>query len=161
MKPATKPQTEHAPPAGIARASGPLSIGDAARLSGVSARMIRHYEQIGLLAPAQRGLSGYRQYGDADLHTLRFIQQARQLGFGIAQIATLLDLWRDRERPSAEVKSLALAHIAELDTRIGELQRMRATLSALSHACHGDDRPECPILEGLAASGPSHIHERQ
>jgi Cu(I)-responsive transcriptional regulator len=127
-----------------------MNIGEAARTSGVSAKMIRHYEQIGLLPEAQRSFSGYRQYVEKDLHTLRFIRQARQLGFGIAQIATLLDLWRDRERPSAEVKALAQSHIDELDARIGELQRMRATLAQLSRACHGDDRPDCPILDGLA-----------
>lgn len=128
----------------------PLNIGDAARATGVSAKMIRHYEEIGLLPAAQRSFSGYRQYGDSDLHSLRFIRQARLLGFSIAQIGTLLDLWRDRDRPSAEVKALARAHIEELDARIGELQRMRATLAALSHACHGDQRPDCPILDGLA-----------
>jgi MerR family copper efflux transcriptional regulator len=127
-----------------------MNIGDAARATGVSAKMIRHYEQIGLLPEAQRSFSGYRQYGDKDLHTLRFIRQARQLGFGIPQIATLLDLWRNRDRPSAEVKALAQSHIGELDARIAELQRMRATLAALSHACHGDERPDCPILDGLA-----------
>ncbi len=127
-----------------------MNIGEAARATRVSAKMIRHYEQIGLLPAAQRSLAGYRQYGANDLHTLRFIRQARQLGFGIARITTLLDLWRDHERPSAEVKSLAQAHIEELDARIGELQRMRTALASLSQACHGDDRPECPILDGLA-----------
>ena len=127
-----------------------MNIGEASRASGISAKMIRHYEEIGLLPAAQRSFSGYRQYGDNDLHTLRFIRQARLLGFGISQIETLLDLWRDRGRPSAEVKALAKAHIDELDARIAELKRMRATLAALSHACHGDDRPDCPILEGIA-----------
>lgn len=132
-----------------------MNIGEVARATGVSARMIRHYEQIGLLPPAQRSMSGYRRYGPSDLHTLRFIQQARQLGFGIGQIGLLLDLWRDRQRPSAEVKALAQAHIGELDAKIAEMQRMRATLASLSEACHGDDRPDCPILEGLAGPQPT------
>lgn len=144
MKPATKSLPDE-PAAG-----SPLNIGEAARATGVSAKMIRHYEDIGLLAPAQRSLSGYRQYTDTDLHTLRFVRQARQLGFGIAQIATLLDLWRNRQRPSAEVKALASAHLQALDTRIEELLQMRATLATLADACHGDDRPQCPILERLA-----------
>lgn len=131
----------------------PMNIGEAARATRVSARMIRHYEQVGLLRPAQRSLAGYRQYDANDLHTLRFVRQARQLGFGIAQITTLLDLWRDSKRPSAEVKTLAQRHIAELDARIGELERMRATLALLANACHGNERPECPILDGLAG-GP-------
>lgn len=154
MKPATKsPAADgatHAKQPATSAVGRPLNIGEAARASGVSARMIRHYEQTGLLPEAQRSMSGYRQYGPSDLHTLRFIQQARQLGFGIGQIAVLLDLWRDRDRPSAEVKALAQSHIAELDEKIAEMQQMRATLAALSHACHGDDRPDCPILEGLA-----------
>jgi Cu(I)-responsive transcriptional regulator len=156
VKQATRSQPESLSQAGMPRSEiragrrSPLNIGDAARATGVSAKMIRHYEEIGLLPAAQRSFSGYRQYGDSDLHSLRFIRQARLLGFGIAQIGTLLDLWRDRDRPSAEVKALAHAHIEELDARICELQRMRATLAALSHACHGDERPDCPILDGLA-----------
>ncbi|MFP5406868.1 MAG: Cu(I)-responsive transcriptional regulator, partial [Gammaproteobacteria bacterium] len=122
--------------------------------TGVSAKMIRHYEQIGLLRAAQRSLAGYRQYDVNDLHTLRFVRQARQLGFGIAQIATLLDLWRDGDRPSAEVKALAQRHIDELDARIAELERMRATLASLADACHGNERPDCPILDGLAGQTP-------
>ena len=133
-----------------------MNIGEAARATGVSAKMIRHYEQIGLLPAAERSLAGYRQYGPNDLHTLRFIRQARALGFGIAKIATLLDLWRDNERPSAEVKALAQSHIAELETRIDELERMRESLASLARACHGDERPECPILEGLSGEpGPA------
>lgn len=128
----------------------PMSIGQASRATGVSAKMIRHYEEIGLLAPAQRSFSGYRQFSETDLHSLRFIRQARQLGFGMAQIRTLLDLWRDRSRSSSEVKALAQLHIAELDARIAELRAMRASLAELSQACHGDDRPDCPILDGLA-----------
>jgi MerR family copper efflux transcriptional regulator len=158
VKQATKSSPERRPASGVEGQeppeSWPVNIGEAARLTGVSAKMIRHYEQIGLLTAAQRSFSGYRLYSEPDLHTLRFVRQARQLGFGINQIATLLDLWRDRGRPSAEVKALAQAHIDELDARIAELQRMRATLAALAHACHGDDRPDCPILEGLAGLTP-------
>jgi len=127
-----------------------MNIGQASQATGVSAKMIRHYEEIGLLPAAQRSFSGYRQYSQADLHTLRFVRQARQLGFGIAQIAVLLDLWRDRGRPSGEVKALAESHIRELDARIAELRSMRATLASLAEACHGDHRPDCPILDGLA-----------
>jgi MerR family copper efflux transcriptional regulator len=144
VKPATKSRPEAEAPA------GPLNIGQASRDTGVSAKMIRHYEEIGLLPPAQRSFSGYRQFSNADLHTLRFIRQARLLGFGMAQIRTLLDLWRNQARPSAEVKALAESHIGELDERIAELRRMRATLASLAHACHGDHRPVCPILQGLA-----------
>lgn len=144
MKPATISRPEPA---------GPLNIGQAARATGVSAKMIRHYEEIGLLPPAPRSFSGYRQFSDADLHTLRFIRQARQLGFGMDQIRTLLDLWRDQSRPSGEVKALAESHIVALDQRIAELRRMRATLATLAHACHGDHRPDCPILDGLAGDG--------
>lgn len=144
------PATTSAPE--VPAVASPLTIGQAALASGVSAKMIRHYEDIGLLPPARRNFSGYRQYTATDLHTLRFIRQARQLGFGIAQIATLLDLWRNRQRPSAEVKALASSHLRELDVRIAELQQMRATLATLAEACHGDERPQCPILERLAGS---------
>jgi len=157
VKPVTTPRPEAAAPAargdgGSASPgpAGPLNIGQASRATGVSAKMIRHYEEISLLSPAQRSFSGYRQFSDADLHTLRFIRQARQLGFGMARIRTLLDLWRNQARPSSEVKALAESHIDELDERIAELRRMRATLASLAHACHGDHRPDCPILDGLA-----------
>lgn len=130
--------------------AAPMNIGQASRATGVSAKMIRHYEEIGLLAPAQRSFSGYRQFSEADLHSLRFIRQARQLGFGMARIRTLLDLWRDRSRSSSEVKALAQLHIAELDSRIAELRAMRSSLAELAEACHGDERPDCPILDGLA-----------
>lgn len=129
-----------------------MNIGEAARHSGVSAKMIRHYEGIGLIAKAVRTDSGYRTYSDRDVHTLRFIRQARNLGFSIKQIEQLLGLWRNQRRPSSKVKALAQEHIAELDARIAELEAMKRTLATLAEHCHGDDRPECPILDGLAAS---------
>jgi len=126
-----------------------LNIGQAAEASGVSAKMIRHYEEIGLMAGVPRTASGYRLYRDADIHTLRFIRRARDLGFSIEQIRELLGLWRNRRRSSAEVKRLAGARLAELDERIAQLQAMRRTLAALMRDCHGDARPDCPILEDL------------
>ncbi|MFZ1908057.1 MAG: Cu(I)-responsive transcriptional regulator [Burkholderiales bacterium] len=130
-----------------------MNIGEAAKHSGVSAKMIRHYEEIGLIPKAARTYSGYRTYAGNDVHTLRFIRQARSLGFSIKQIEQLLGLWRNQRRPSSKVKALAQEHMAELDARIAELQAMKRTLHALSAHCHGDDRPECPILDGLAAPG--------
>ena len=133
-----------------------MNIGEAAKASGVSAKMIRHYESIGLTPSAARTGSGYRVYSANDVHTLRFIRQARDLGFSLADLDRLLRLWRDRGRASADVKALATAHMAELDRKIAELQAMRRTLEHLAKACHGDDRPDCPILEELAApaAGP-------
>ena len=133
----------------------PMNIGNAARVSGVSAKMIRHYEDIGLIPRARRTDSGYRMYMGNDVHTLRFIRQARSLGFSIKQIEELLNLWRDQRRPSSKVKALALAHVAELDERIRELEAMKQTLQELAAHCHGDDRPECPILDRLAAPSPA------
>ena len=132
-----------------ARADGLHEIGAAAALSGVSAKMIRHYEAIGLVPPAARTFAGYRLYADADVHRLRFIRRARGLGFSIRQIEALLGLWNDRSRASADVKRLALAHAAELEARIAEMQAMQRTLHDLARRCHGDGRPECPILDGL------------
>lgn len=129
-----------------------LNIGNAARSSGVTAKMIRHYEQIGLIRKAVRTGAGYRLYTGNDVHTLRFIRQARSLGFSIEQIRQLLSLWQDQRRPSRKVKALALAHVAELDGRIRELEAMKRILQELATHCHGDERPECPILERLAAS---------
>ncbi|WP_284620490.1 Cu(I)-responsive transcriptional regulator [Aquabacterium humicola] len=126
-----------------------MNIGEAAKTTGVSAKMIRHYESIGLLPEAARTESGYRQYGDKDINTLRFIRHSRDLGFSLEQIRTLLGLWRDRRRPSRQVKALAQAHIDELDAKLRELQAMKATLAHLVHCCHGDDRPDCPIIETL------------
>lgn len=128
-----------------------MNIGEAARATGVSQRMIRHYEGIGLIPPPVRKDSGYRDYGTADLHRLNFIRRARDLGFSIAEIRTLLALWRDRARASADVKALALSHAAALQEKAEELQAMRRTLLSLAAHCHGDDRPECPILAELEA----------
>ncbi|WP_322009695.1 Cu(I)-responsive transcriptional regulator [Paraburkholderia sp. J12] len=127
-----------------------MNIGEAARESGVTAKMIRYYESVGLLAPKGRTESGYRVYGVEEVHALRFIRQARRLGFLVDDIRRLLALWHDRSRASAEVKSIALAHVTELNHRIAELTQMRDTLGHLAAHCHGDDRPDCPILEQLA-----------
>ncbi|MBI1422132.1 MAG: Cu(I)-responsive transcriptional regulator [Gammaproteobacteria bacterium] len=127
-----------------------MNIGQAAQASGVSAKMIRHYESIGLIARADRTGSGYRIYSSTDLHLLTFIKQARNLGFSIDQIRELLNLWQNKRRSSRKVKELATSHIQELDERIRELQDIRQALSHLARHCHGDDRPECPILDGLA-----------
>lgn len=129
-----------------------MNIGEAAAASGVSAKMIRHYEDIGLVAKAKRTSANYRRYSGSDVHTLRFIKQARSLGFSIEQIQHLLGLWNDHRRPSRKVKELALAHVQELEQRIQELQDMKQTLERLAKHCHGDDRPDCPILERLAAA---------
>lgn len=127
-----------------------MNIGDAAKASGVSAKMIRHYETIGLFPQPDRTDSGYRQYDASDLHTLRFIRRARDLGFSLEDIKELLALWQNRRRPSRQVKALAEAHIQELERKLHELQAMKATLEHLVHCCHGDDRPDCPILETLS-----------
>lgn len=127
-----------------------MNIGTAARASGVSAKMIRYYEEIGLLRPADRTASGYRVYGPRELHTLRFIRRSRGLGFSVPQIATLLALWQDKERSSAEVKAIATDHVAGLDAKIAELVSIRDTLKHLAGCCHGDERPDCPILDDLA-----------
>ncbi|AUN33472.1 Cu(I)-responsive transcriptional regulator (plasmid) [Niveispirillum cyanobacteriorum] len=127
-----------------------MNIGEVAAATGVSAKMIRHYECIGLIKPALRTVAGYRVYAEADIHSLRFIRHARDLGFALEDIDALLRLWGDRERSSCEVKKLALDHIATLDRKIAELQVMRASLTDLADRCQGDDRPHCPILEGLA-----------
>ncbi len=128
-----------------------MNISQAAVASGVSAKMLRHYEAIGLMPKAKRTSSNYRNYTDGDVHTLRFIRTARDLGFAIDDIRALLALWRDRQRPSREVKRLAERHAQELRTRITELEAMLAALEHLARHCHGDERPECPILEGLEA----------
>uniref|UniRef100_UPI000E64F6C1 Cu(I)-responsive transcriptional regulator n=1 Tax=Dongia deserti TaxID=2268030 RepID=UPI000E64F6C1 len=127
-----------------------MTIGQAAKSSAISAKMIRHYESIGLLPKAQRTESGYRLYDDNDVHTLRFIQRARSLGFPLETIRTLLALWRNRRRSSSHVKDLAERHIADLERKIAEMQSMVRSLKHLAHHCHGDDRPECPILDDLA-----------
>ena len=130
--------------------SGPFNIGEAAARSGVSAKMVRHYESLGLLPRISRTDAGYRQYTDNDVHTLRFIRRARDLGFATPEIAALLQLWRNKRRSSAEVKRIALKHVNDLDQRIAALQSMQRTLQHLAHGCHGDQRPDCPILDDLA-----------
>lgn len=128
-----------------------MNIGQAAQASAVSAKMIRHYESLGLLPPAPRTDAGYRQYDEATVHTLRFIRRARDLGFGLEEIEKLLGLWRNRRRSSAEVKRIATEHVADLQRRIDEMRAMQRTLQQLAHCCHGDERPDCPILDDLAA----------
>ena len=126
-----------------------MRIGEVSKASGISERMIRHYEKIGLMPPAPRRDSGYRDYGERDIHTLRFIGRARDLGFSIEEIRKLLELWNDRTRASADVKALALARAAELKRKERELHEMRRSLEHLAACCHGDDRPECPIIDDL------------
>ena len=130
-----------------------MVIGEAARASGVSAKMVRYYESIGLVPTAARTEGGYRLYGEREVETLRFIRRARDLGLSMERIKLLVGLWHDRERPSREVKRIAQAHVAELRAKIVELSGMVATLQELADACHGDQRPECPILRDLAAGG--------
>ncbi len=130
-----------------------MNIGEAASASGVSAKMIRHYEDTGLIPRVSRTDAGYRIYGERDVHLLRFIRQARQLGFSMAQVADLIGLWLDQSRSSRKVKQLAQTHITELDQRISELQTMKATLEQLAQDCHGDNRPDCPILDALGGNG--------
>jgi MerR family gold-responsive transcriptional activator of gol and ges genes len=133
-----------------------MNIGKAAAASGVSAKMIRYYESIDLLAAARRTEAGYRFYTDEDVHVLRFIRRARDLGFSLADIGELLALWQDQGRASADVKGIALAHVAALERKIAELQGMADTLRTLAAHCHGDARPDCPILTDLDAAGRSH-----
>ena len=128
-----------------------MTIGDTAKASGVNAKLIRYYESIGLIPEAGRTASGYRVYSGTDVNVLRFIKRARTLGFGIERIQKLVGLWQDRSRCSSEVKRIALQHIDELDAKIAELQAMRDTLHELADACHGDERPECPILKDLSS----------
>jgi Cu(I)-responsive transcriptional regulator len=133
-------------------AAWPVNIGEAARLSGVSAKMVRHYESLGLLPKVTRTDSGYRQYSEAEVHTLRFIKRARDLGFSMEEIDELVGLWQNRRRASANVRRIAQKHAGELAQRIAQMQEMQRTLQHLIHCCHGDERPECPILEELARS---------
>lgn len=126
-----------------------MNIGEAARASGVSAKMIRYYEETGLIPPAGRTGSGYRTYGPREVQILRFVRRARDLGFPMEKVSDLLALWHDRERASADVKRLAESQVEALDVRIREMQEMKATLQHLVHACAGDDRPDCPILDDL------------
>jgi len=126
-----------------------MNIGQAAAASGVSAKMIRHYEGVGLLPESRRSAAGYRQYTDSEVGTLRFIRHSRDLGFSIEQIRELLGLWQNRRRPSRQVRALAQAHLQELDQKLRELHAMKASLEHLVQCCQGDDRPECPIIESL------------
>ncbi|MFA6041416.1 MAG: Cu(I)-responsive transcriptional regulator [Methylophilus sp.] len=126
------------------------NIGQAAKTSGISAKMIRHYEEVGLLPVASRTFTGYRTYNHQDVHMLRFIRHSRDLGFSIKQIADLLSLWRDINRPSSKVKQLATEHIEMLNQKIQELNAMKSELTRLVSCCHGDERPDCPILDELA-----------
>lgn len=130
-----------------------MNIGEAAKASGVSAKMIRHYESVDLLAPAARTGAGYRQYTEKDVHMLQFIRRSRDLGFSIEEIRGLLSLWQDRKRPSRQVKAMALAHIADLEQKAQEILAMKSTLEHLARCCKGDDRPACPILDDLADHG--------
>ena len=137
--------------------AGPFNIGEAARQSGVSAKMLRHYELLGLLGDVARTDSGYRQYSSADVHTLQFIRRSRDLGFSMAEIGELVSLWRNRRRTSASVRRIAEKHSAELAQRIEAMQSMQRTLEHLIHCCHGDERPDCPILDDLAGTS-AHPH---
>ena len=132
-----------------------MNIGEAAEKSGVSAKMIRYYEEIGLVRPADRSQSGYRTYGGEGVHTLRFIRRARDLGFPVERIRELLKLWTDKSRASHEVKEIALAHVAALEADIAKLKGLRDLLSHLAGQCHGDGRPECPILDDLGGETPA------
>ena len=129
-----------------------MNIGEAAEKSGVSAKMIRYYEEIGLVRPADRSQSGYRNYSDTGIHTLKFVRRARDLGFPIERIRELLKLWTDTSRASHEVKEIALAHVAALEADIAKLTGLRDLLSHLAGQCHGDERPECPILDDIGGA---------
>jgi MerR family copper efflux transcriptional regulator len=133
-----------------ARQQGWFNIGEAAKASGISAKMIRHYESIGLIGAVRRTDAGYRVYTDVDVQVLQFIHRGRALGFSLEQIATLLALWNDKRRASKDVRAMARQHIDELDRKIADMQAMRRTLETLASACHGDGRPDCPILDDLS-----------
>jgi MerR family copper efflux transcriptional regulator len=133
-----------------------MNIGEAARASGISAKMLRHYESEGLLAKPMRTAAGYRQYGEAEIRALRFVRHARDLGFSLAEIGKLLTLWRDGRRASADVKRLALTHVAALNAKAAELRDMSRTLRRLADSCPGDEGPECPIIDGLAREAGGH-----
>lgn len=127
-----------------------MNIGEAAKISGVNAKLIRHYEAIGIIPKASRSEAGYRTYFETDVHILSFVKRARNLGFSMKEIKKLVSLWRNKSRASAEVKNLAVKHIEEMEQKILELQSMVKTLRHLAKTCHGDQRPDCPILNGLA-----------
>jgi Cu(I)-responsive transcriptional regulator len=134
-----------------------MNIGEASKASGVSAKMIRYYESTGLIVAAARSGSGYRTYNEADVHTLRFVRRARDLGFSVDQIGDLLQLWRDESRASADVKRLAMVHVAELDAKADALHAMSQTLRRLADCCSGNDRPQCPIIDELAQAGATRL----
>jgi MerR family copper efflux transcriptional regulator len=127
-----------------------MNIGEAAKASGINAKLIRHYESIGIIPKASRSDSGYRVYGETEVNILSFVRRARGLGFSMKEIKKLVSLWRNRSRASRDVKALALEHAKDMELKIEELQSMVKTLRHLARNCHGDDRPECPIIEGLA-----------
>lgn len=127
-----------------------MNIGEAAEASGVNAKLIRHYESIGVIPKVLRSESGYRVYSEADVNILIFVKRARNLGFSMKEIKKLVSLWRNKSRASSEVKALALQHVKQLDQKIAELESMSKTLKQLARACHGDNRPDCPILEKLS-----------
>lgn len=141
-----------------AREQGLFNIGSAAAASGVSAKMIRHYEKIGVIPAADRTFSNYRVYSQAEVHTLRFVRRARGLGFSMNEIQELVKLWQDRSRSSAQVKRVAQKHVADLEQKIREMQAMQRTLQNLVDHCHGDHRPDCPILEDLAGDATHAEH---
>ena len=138
-----------------------MNIGEASKASGVSTKMIRYYESIGLIKAPLRTDAGYRVYSDNEIHALRFISQARDLGFSVDQMSDLLALWRDRSRASADVKDIALDHIRVLDEKAKALKAMSDTLRHLANNCHGDDRPDCPIIEGFASAAAPEPKKRQ
>lgn len=146
------------PPKGVNAQQFPVNIGGAAALSGISAKMLRHYESLELLGAVARTDSGYRQYSEADVHTLRFIKRGRDLGFSMAEIAELVGLWRNRQRASASVKRIAQRHVDDLATRIEAMQAMQRSLQALLAHCQGDSRPDCPILDDLAGTSAPCCH---
>jgi MerR family transcriptional regulator, copper efflux regulator len=137
-----------------------MNIGQAAKASGVSAKMIRYYESIGLIPKTVRTEAGYRVYSDNDVHTLRFIRRSRDLGFSVDQISDLVSLWQDRERASKDVKRVALEQVETLERKITELQQMAGTLKHLAKNCHGDSRPDCPIIQELAAGEIPQDHAK-
>lgn len=138
-----------------------MNIGQAAKATGISAKMIRYYESIGLISPAQRTESGYRVYGENDVHALRFINRARDLGFSVEQMQDLLALWRDRTRASADVKRIALTHVTVLEEKARALQAMSETLKHLAANCHGDDRPDCPIIDEFATAAGTPVLKKR
>ncbi len=140
-----------------------MNIGQAAKKTGLSAKMIRYYESIGLISPTGRSANGYRHFGEEDLHRLAFIKRSRDLGFSLEEVGKLLTLWQDRQRASADVKALAGTHIDALNQKIAELVSLRDTLQQLIDHCHGDDRPDCPILMDLESGGccPGSATDRQ